>query len=277
MLLGNGRKWLLVSLSLLVASAVSAVPTVSDYNRDVAAPTLSLISDASHIESYEINQIGEPSNSQLASVAAEFLKPPVDSKSPASLSQPKPLPPVPGAIFLGLAGFLCVSLVRDRRVWLTALAGLLWLGQTGFAALPQLASHIRSKKQIQQSATGGQSLIYISQLDGSLRSRSDLEGTEYIGLLRHLAGIPAAMMSLPLPVTSLSLRVPMKLGRSNITLLPNSLVSAQNKCKFRLPHFTTGMLVLHLIRTNFCPALKNKQLFPFSTSFIFGHLARSPP
>ena len=187
MLLGNIRKGLLVSLSLLVASAVSAAPTVSDYNRDVAAPALSLISDTPHIESYEINQIGEPTNSHLASVAAEFLRPPVDSKSPASLSQPKPLPPVPGAIFLCLAGFLCVSLVRDRRVWLTALAGLLWFGQTGFAALPQLASHIRSKKQIQQQSPAG--LIYVSQLDGSLRSRSDLEGTEYIGILHHLAGI----------------------------------------------------------------------------------------
>jgi len=235
MLLGNGRKWLLVSLSLLVASAVSAVPTVSDYNRDVAAPTLSLISDASHIESYEINQIGEPSNSQLASVAAEFLKPPVDSKSPASLSQPKPLPPVPGAIFLGLAGFLCVSLVRDRRVWLTALAGLLWLGQTGFAALPQLASHIRSKKQIQQQSPAG--LIYVSQLDGSLRSRSDLEGTEYIGLLRHLAGIPNS-------------------GKILATIIFES--------------YNFNLLLK-------CLAVAAEQCVSFSPAFTFAHLPRSPP
>jgi hypothetical protein len=52
---------------------------------------------------------------------------------------------------------------------------------------------------------------------------------------------------------------------------------SQREDRFRLPHFTTGALVLHLIRTSFCSALKNKQLFPFSTSFISGHLARSPP
>ena len=237
MLLGNIRKGLLVSLSLLVASAVSAVPTVSDYNRDVAALTLSLISDTPHIESYEINQIGEPTNSHLASVAAEFLRPPVDSKSPASPSQPKPLPPVPGAIFLGLAGFLCVSLVRDRRVWLTALAGLLWLGQTGFAALPQLASHIRSKKQIQQSATGGQSLIYVSQLDGSLRSCSNLEGTEYIGLLRHLAGIPNS-------------------GKILATIIFES--------------YNFNLLLK-------CLAVAAEQCVSFSPAFTFAHLPRSPP
>ena len=235
MLLGNIRKGLLVSLSLLLASASIAAPTVSDYNRDVAAPALSLSADIDSTQTYEINQIGEPTNSHLASVAAEFLKPPVDSKSPASPSQPKPLPPVPGAIFLGLAGFLCVSLVRDRRVWLTALAGLLWLGQTGFAALPHLASHIRSKKQIQQQSPAG--LIYVSQLDGSLRSRSDLEGTEYIGLLRHLAGIPNSGKILAAIIFE----------SYNFNLLLNCLAVAAEQC------------------------------VSFSPAFTFAHLPRSPP
>jgi hypothetical protein len=303
MLAGNGRKGLLVSLSLLFASASIAAPTVSDYNRDVAAPTLSLISDTPHIESYEINQIGEPTNSHLASVAAEFLRPPVDSKSPASLSQPKPLPPVPGAIFLGLAGFLCVSLVRDRRVWLTALAGLLWLGQTGFAALPHLASHIRSKKQIQQSATGGQSLIYVSQLNGSLRSRSDLEGTQYIGLLRHLAGIPATPTSLSLPVTPLSLRVRHYIWRTWQSQLPKeprllrrpplfhsggllamtpdltstSLRAKRSNLIDRLPQFAILPPALRLIQAICCSVPKTGQTVPFSPAFIFARLARSPP
>lgn len=280
MLSGNSRKGLLIFLSLLVASAAIAAPTVSDCNRDLAAAVLSLSADADSTCAYEINQIGEPANSPIASVAAEFLKPPAAADRQVSSIPVKSLPPVPGALFLGLTGFLCVSLVKDRRVWLTALAGLLWLGQTGFAALPQLASHLRSKKQIQQSAP---TLTYVSELDGSFRLRSDIEGTQYIGLLRHLAGIPDVTMSLPLPVNSLSLRAqrafsPERSRRgSNLTLPPNGLVSAQNKYKFRLPHFTTGAIVLHLIRTSFCSALKNKQLFPFSTSFIFGHLARSPP
>jgi hypothetical protein len=281
MLSGNSRKGLLIFLSLLVASAAIAAPTVSNYNRNLVAAVLSLSADADSACAYEINQIGEPANSPIASVAAEFLKPPAAADRQVSSIPVKSLPPVPGALFLGLAGFLCVSVVKDRRVWLTALAGLLWLSQAGFSSLPKFLSHIRSKKQIQHQFPA--SLIYVSELEGSYRLRSDIEGTQYIGLLRHLAGIPTFSMSLPLPVNSLSLRAqrafsPERSRRgSNLTLLPNGLVSAQNKYKFRLPHLTTGMLVLHLIRTSFCSALKNKQLFPFSTSFIFGHLARSPP
>jgi len=273
MLLSNIRKGLLVFLSLLVASAAIAAPTVSDCNRNLAAAVLSLSADADSTCAYEINQIGEPTNSPIASVAAEFLKPPAAADQQVSSISVKSLPPVPGALFLGLAGFLCVSLVKDRRVWFTALAGLFWLGQTGFAALPQLASHLRSKKQIQQSSPN---LTYVSQLQGSYRLRSDLEGTQYIGLLRHLAGIPDVTMSLSLRAQRAFSPERSRRG-SNLTLPPNGLVSAQNKYKFRLPHFTTGVLVLHLIRTSFCSALKNKQLFPFSTSFISGHLARSPP
>ena len=235
MLLGNIRKGLLLFLSLLVASASIAAPTVSDYNRDVAAPTLSLSADIDSTQTYEINQIGEPTNSHLASVAAEFLKPPVDSKSPASPSQPKPLPPVPGAIFLGLAGFLCVSLVRDRRVWLTALAGLLWLGQTGFAALPQLASHLRNKKQIQQQSPA--SLTYVSELEGSFRLRSDLEGTQYIGVLRHLAGIPN----------------------------PEKILAA-----IIFESYNFNLLLK-------CSAVRTEQIVSFSPAFIFARRPRGPP
>ena len=238
MLLGNIRKGLLLFLSLLVASASIAAPTVSDYNRDVAAPTLSLISDASHIESYEINQIGEPTNSHLASVAAEFLKPPAATDLQALSISAKSLPAVPGALFLGLTGFLCVSLVKDRRVWLAALAGLLWLGQAGFAALPQLASHLCSKKQIQQqSATGGQSLTYVSQLEGSFRLRSDIEGTQYISVLHHLAGIPN----------------------------PGKILAA-----IIFESYNFNLLLK-------CSAVRTEQIVSFSPAFIFARLARGPP
>ena len=237
MLAGNGRKGLLLFLSLHVASAVSAAPTVGDYNRDLVAPALSANLDAPGVSSYEINQIGEPTNSHLASVTAEFLKPPAATDLQAQSISAKSLPAVPGALFLGLTGFLCVSLVKDRRVWLAALAGLLWLGQTGFTSLPHLASHIRSKKQIQQSATGGQSLTYVSQLDGSLRTRSNLEGTEYIGPLRHLAGIPN----------------------------PGKILAA-----IIVESYNFNLLLK-------CSAVRTEQIVSFSPAFIFARLARGPP
>ena len=235
MLSGIGRKGLLVFLSILVASAAIAAPTVSDYNRDVAAPTLSLSADIDSTQTCEINQIGEPTNSHLASVAAEFLKPPAATDLQALSISAKSLPAVPGALFLGLTGFLCVSLVKDRRVWLAALAGLLWLGQTGFAALPQLASHLCSKKQIQQQSPA--SLTYVSELEGSFRLRSDLKGTQYIGVLRHLAGIPN----------------------------PGKILAA-----IIFESYNFNLLLK-------CSAVRTEQIVSFSPAFIFARLARGPP
>jgi hypothetical protein len=232
---GIGRKGLLVFLSILVASAAIAAPTVSDYNRDVAAPTLSLSADIDSTQTCEINQIGEPANSHLASVAAEFLKPPAATDLQALSISAKSLPAVPGALFLGLTGFLCVSLVKDRRVWLAALAGLLWLGQAGFAALPQLASHLCSKKQIQQQSPA--SLTYVSELEGSFRLRSDLKGTQYIGVLRHLAGIPN----------------------------PGKILAA-----IIFESYNFNLLLK-------CSAVRTEQIVSFSPAFIFARLARGPP
>ena len=292
MLSGNIRKGLLVFLSLLVVSVVSAAPTVGDYKSDAVAPAMSPCSDAPHTEACEINQIGEPTNSPIASVAAEFLKPPATTDQQALLMHAKSLPPVPGALFLGLAGFLCVSLVKDRRVYLAALAGLLWLGQTGFAALPHIASHLRSKKQIQYSSAD---LTYVSELEGSFRLRSDLEGTQYIGLLRHLAGIPDATMLLPLPVTSLSLRVRHYVWRTWQSQLPKeprlpSVIPAQagiqlpsdrstfsqRKDRFQPTQFAI-LPQFSLIQTNFCSAARTEQILSFSPAFIFAQRPRGPP
>jgi len=68
-------------------------------------------------------------------------------KSISYSSQAKSLPAVPGALLMALAGFLCVSLVRDRRIWLTA---ILWVAHVGLATLPQFVSYLNSKKQAEQ-------------------------------------------------------------------------------------------------------------------------------
>jgi hypothetical protein len=248
MLLGNIRKGLLVFLSLLVASAAIAAPTVGDCNRYSVVPLLSPSPDSPTVQACEINQIGEPTNSPIASVAAEFLKPPTDTNLQALPMQVKPLPPVPGALFLGLAGFLCVSLVKDRRVWLAALAGLLWLGQTGFTALPQLASHLRSKKQIQQSSP---TLIYISELEGSFRPCSNFVIRNSLFDIHY----SACCISSPSDRSTFS----------------------QREDRFRLPQFATAPPALRLIQTNFCSAVTAEQILPFSPAFIFSRLARGPP
>jgi hypothetical protein len=283
MLLGKSTKSLLLLSSLLVTSAAFAAPTVSNYSNNLLAPALSA-NAAARVLGLETNQTSELYIPHLATIAGELLKPPAIANLPASPIDSigiaaKPLPPLPAAVFLVFTGFLCVSLVKDRKIWLAALAGLLWLSHTGLTTLPKFASHIISKKQIQHSAAGGLSLFYVSQLDGSFRPRSELEGSEYIGLLRHLAGIPDTTM--PPPLSSLSLRgvTPLAGRQSNLNLNSpkNHFASAQSKYKFRLPQLAINLFIPHSIRPYNCLASGAKQILPNFPAFLSLRLARGPP
>ena len=247
MLSDIGRNGLAILSLLLVTSAAIAAPTVVACSGDLIASIASPGFDTSAVRACEINQIIELYNSDLAGVAAEFLKPPAAPDLLSSSISAKSLPPVPSALFMALSGFLCVSLVKDCRVWFAALAGLLWVGQTGFAVLPHLASHLRSKKQIQQSAT---SLTYVSELDGSFRLRSNFVIRNSLFDIHY----SACCISSPSDRSTFS-------QREDRFRLPQSAI---------LPQFS-------LIQTICCSALKTEQTVPFSPAFIFARLARGPP
>ncbi len=151
---------------------------------------------------------------------------------------------------MGLTGFLCVSLVKDRRFWLAALSGLLWVGQTGIQAVPQLAMHFSHRNHIEQQFDT--ELAYLYNLENS-RLRSDVDGTQYIGLLHHLAGIPDSTMSLL------------------------SQESSQNEDEFRAPQFAIMGLSSRVFTSTNCLAAKAEQSFYFSPAFIFENIARGPP
>lgn len=251
MVLGN-NKWVFVLVPLLVLSVANAAPTASNYNSGV----VSAVSPTSnpHITTVpEVIQIVELSDSHLAQIAAGFLKPPpAFTSSPATPVGAKSMPAVPGALFMGLTGFLCVSLVKDRRFWLAALTGLLWVGQTGIQAVPQLAVHFSHKNHIEQQFDAKLTYPYNINLENS-RLRSDVDGTQYIGLLHHLAGIPDSTMSLL------------------------SQVSSQTEDEFRAPQFAIMGLSSHIISATNCLAAKVEQFIYFSPAFIFDNLARGPP
>jgi hypothetical protein len=171
---------------------------MSNYNESFAAGAVSPTSEAHISFVHKTSHIIEPSNAHLANIGVELLRPPADFTDSASVGA-KILPPIPAALFMVLTGFLCVSLVKDRRLWLAALAGLLWAGQAGFHAIPQLAAHMSSQKHIQQKTPDNTACLY--RVEDCCRSRSDIEGTQYIGLLHHLAAIPAGTMSLLLPAS----------------------------------------------------------------------------
>ena len=186
-------------------------------------------------------------NWNLAGIADEILKPPAEvAVASTSHIGVTSLPAVPSAVLMVLTGFLCVSLVKDRKVWLAALAALLWAGQAGFSALPQLAHHIASRKQTEQFSPAN--LTCTPELLCSDRLRSDIEGTRYIGLLHHLAGIPAT-------------------GESRIWNLNAPDV----------PEFALVRLYAYTPCATKRLVYISKRHSCFSAAFIFSNLARGPP
>jgi hypothetical protein len=279
---GKNNKLLAILLSLVVATAVSAAPTMCDCNkncdcnRNFVTAAVSPASDAHVTYVPETSQITVPSNSHLAAIGKEILKPPADFKDSPPLGA-KSLPPVPAALFMVLTGFLCVSLVKDRKVWLAVLVGLLWAGQAGFHVIPQLAAHI-SKKNIQRKSCFNAATLH--QLEESCRLRSDIEGTQYIGLLRHLAGIPAGTISLPLPTFLTSLRAPflsLRALRSNLNTSREYFVFARTKSNAGSPQFAITHFSSLLNPATICPAPRAEQYICFSPAFIFQQLPRGPP
>jgi hypothetical protein len=178
-------------LLFFAATQAKAAPTIHHHYKSFDAPARRINSDSYSHTKLETLFVTGPANSHLANVAAELVKPPADLPSrQAPAANVKSLPQIPGTILMVLTGFICISLVRDRKTWLTILIGLIWLGQAGFNVLPQLASHLINKKQINK-----QDFSTVNNLCRPVfsdRLRSDIEGTYYIGLLHHLAGIPEA-------------------------------------------------------------------------------------
>jgi len=261
--LSRNAQWLFVLLSLVTATTVSAAPTVGNSDPKLAVRPVSPASDLATASRFPatarfaktsadspsvggVGLLSDTCDSALADIAAEFLKPPADFTNASALPPAaRPLPAVPAALFMGLTGFLCVTLVRDRKFWLTATTFILWAGQTGIAALPQAASHLAGKRHIKQQACSN--LAYTRELENSDRLRSNIEGTQYVGLLHHLEGIPTKKRT-----TNYEQRT------TNITAI-NTVFS-------------------HLIQTTNCLVLKVRhwRIF-FSPAFIFESIPRGPP
>lgn len=243
------NKLLFVAFLLLAVSAASASPTVT--HQDAVLTANSQPADTPTLTVCVINDVAESPNPELANLGRQLLQPP---EAAAGLSSSygkgvKPLPAVPAAVFMVLSGFFCVSLVKDRRVWLAVLAGLLWVGQAGIQALPQLAfrlSHINHSKQ--QFCAKPACRYHPEDFD---RLRSDIEGTRYIGLLHHLAGIPDGRLILD----------PYFWRASSINTSQPAIILEQHSLNSLLAYL----------------ALRAEQFICFSPAFIFDTIPRGPP
>jgi hypothetical protein len=81
---------------------------------------------------YYLSSANNPEISQLAILYPVTMD--VPASEPTSVSA-MVLPAAPASGFLALVGFICISLIRNRRIWLTGFAGLSLVGQTGAQAV----------------------------------------------------------------------------------------------------------------------------------------------
>jgi len=185
----NGNKLLIVVAVTLIASTVTAVPTDISGRQNVTAETLRVCRKEHTVCTDQF--ISPAGGFNLTDRISDVLSP---HKDPAALSalsggNLRSLPPVPAALIMGLVGFLCVSMVRDRRTWLAGLAAVLWVGQFGVTVVPRVAVTLVPKPTHRRASPKHWNTYHIRK---SRRTRANNEGTAYIGLLYRLAGIPTS-------------------------------------------------------------------------------------
>jgi len=256
-----------LTLILLLSFAISARGAQSVEN--CPAPVSCTVYYSCDSDSYfhfssGFDQANDTYNPYLARIGKELLDPPDETADWNTIpAGARSLPGVPGAIFMVLTGFLCVSFVNDRRIWLTSLAGLLWLGQTGLSVIPQAASHLTGKRNGIQNCCP-HNFVGVGKGRYRHRLRSDIEGTQYISLLRHLAGIPSIVSS-SIPASFSSLRT----WRSN----RHDAGSAHSA----RPEFAIAQTASDISNPTVCSARAGEHFVCFSPAFAFSNLPRGPP
>ena len=131
--LGKKRIFLIIFVSLIAVTAVSAASTITYCNNfTVASP----VPNTHILEIPGINNITEIHNFAIAAIDTDILIPPAEFTNSSSAGVGS-FPPH-ATVFIVLTGFLCVSLVIDRKLWLATLTAPLQPGQSGFHSMPQL-------------------------------------------------------------------------------------------------------------------------------------------
>jgi len=297
MVRGEKTKGMVVMLLFLGTAIVNAAPTISDSDSDtfLCARTSGLYVYPSYRQ--DINHVTGLFNSHLDSISKEFHRPPVNNGELLNTSMGvKALPPAPKTLLMVLVGFLCVSLIKDRRVWLAALAGLLWAGQAGVSILPQLAANIAGRGRSEKESSAHE-VANLNEQKHPYRLRSDIDGTYYIGLLRHLEGIPnsetsfipniAVSHKIQKATERISLRYYCRANSSSKSLqsfynhkffaLHKNDLQKENRYCGEESHLAIAALSSYLFQSTDCLAPGARQHVIYSSSFIIASLARGPP
>ena len=162
------------------------------------------------------------------------------------------LPPMPGGISMVVMGFLCISLVRNNKVWLAGLASLLWAGQVGIGTIPRLALRFYHRA----SASAGQ----CCQGESAAWEGGDIKNAAYASVTNCSVGMPDGK-----GISWRSSRY--ERGARRIWLVN----------RFKTPQFAIVRFWPCLIAATRCLHLIAEQLVFFTPIFVWRDLCRGPP
>jgi len=266
----SGRRW---SECFACFAAVLLLTAGVSTGKPWTVAALESLSDAAQISTPETLETTSASQRELETLGRQFREP-VGTLSVLSgaddTGKPTQLPAVPAAISMTLCGFFCVSFVRDRRAWLAMACGIMWAGHAGILVLPLLGQKLRCR------AASGKSVPKLSSTltgDWLAQTMADCGIVRYIGLLRHLDGIPhkavevtfgAGIRHIPLAICKSAVRHP---GRLDVRSFGGSFVR----------HWAAAAHADWCNVLNQCPADKAEHYLHFSSACSFNVLARGPP
>ncbi len=279
----SGRRWLETITCFAVTLLVSAGASAERQFDAAGAVAPTSPGNLAWVSASETLQSISSSQWRFEAIGRQFTEP-IDTlsglRNPADTHSPVLLPAVPAAISMTLCGFLCVSFVRDRRAWFAIACGILWLGQAGIQAVPQLGHKLCCRVAAAKHSTAK---LNPALAANSFERTGNGDTIRYIGLLRRLEGIPDRNLS------SLSL------ARKNVTPVKTG---ARNS-NLRLPLPATGNYDIGSRKTSVrkhsappraftaqtnwperliaCPAGAAGHFIIFSPAFIFSNLSRGPP
>jgi hypothetical protein len=109
-----------------------ARPTWSNEELFYSSSTSVAVGNEQCSPAYYLSSANNPEISQLAILYPAIMD--VPASEPTSVFA-MVLPATPASGLLTLVGFICISLIRNRRIWLAGFAGLSLAGQTGTQAV----------------------------------------------------------------------------------------------------------------------------------------------
>lgn len=128
---------------------------------------------------------------RLSSAMAEKLNNPTNITAVDHGQGVQTLPAVPSAALMGLFGFLCLTLVRDRKFWLCLLVAIFSLSLWPVQNCTKLAANATARYAAPASTAISNTRSHAAAVANHGRKRADIDGTSYIALLRQLAQIPS--------------------------------------------------------------------------------------